>query len=407
MNMKKTFHLLTLIILLNSCVENKSEIKMVEFKSKYKFNSEIEEKIKTDTVFGKYQFAAWEYAFKGDYKNALIQWDFAFEPTERNFTKNEIDSIRTKYKKVNAKEYIIGQSKLNKIIIINEAHHNSLHRAFTKSLLQDLFNNGYKNLGLEDLTNGEKKDSMLYDRKYPTKETGFYIKDPQFGDLVRTAINIGYKVFPYEQTTGSNGKLREIEQARNIKKVIEKNPDEKFLIHCGFGHVLEGIHNSLGKTMAGRITEYTKINPLTINQVVYSEKSKPEYNHPLLKAFNLEEPTILLDKENNPYKNEQRQSWTDISLFHPNTQYINERPNWLFKNNNKGVKINLNNIDILFPVMILAYKKGENINTAIPMDIIEIENKNKLAFLSLKKGDYEIVVVNQIENARKFNLNVK
>ena len=55
-------------------------------------------------------------------------------------------------------------------------------------------------------------------------------------------------------------KRQEIEQALNIKRVIDSRPNEKFLIHCGFDHALEGIHNSWEKAMAGRLTEYTGID---------------------------------------------------------------------------------------------------------------------------------------------------
>ena len=82
--------------------------------------------------------------------------------------------------------------------------------------------------------------------------------------------------------------------------------------------------------MAGRLTEYTGINPLTINQVLYSERSKPKYNHPLLKALEIEESSVLIDRNHNPLRYERGDAWTDIAVLHPNTIYIDGRPNWLF-----------------------------------------------------------------------------
>ncbi|WP_044400164.1 hypothetical protein [Lacinutrix sp. Hel_I_90] len=404
--MRQTFYILTIILLFTSCKEEKRVIEKIDFKTDYKFYSEIEDKIAKDTVRWKHQISASDYATKGDYKNALIQWDLAMGTREKSYSQTQIDSINQKYSKVKATDYIIEQSKKNQVVIINEAHHNSFHRVFTKSLLQKLFDNGYKNLGLEALSNGEYLDSTLNSRKYPIHKTGHYIKDPQFGDLVREALDIGYELFAYENMGKGSGKPREIEQAKNIEKVISSKPNEKFIIHCGFDHALEGIHKSWEKAMAGRLTEYTEINPLTINQVLYSEKSKPEYNHPLLKALDIKESSVLIDKDNNPLKYGRGDAWTDIAVFHPNTNYIDGRPNWLFESSNEKISISLNAIQIDFPVMVLAFKKGEDINLAVPIDITEVKNQTENCSLGLKKGNYNIVITNGKESV-KFEQNVK
>src|SRR5690606_1813455 len=147
-----------------------------------------------------------------------------------------------KYTKHDAVEYIIKRAKNSRVLIINEAHHNSLHRFFAKSLLSELYKIGYINLGIEALSNGHLKDTLLNQRKYPVQKTGHYTRGPQFGNLVRTALNTGYNVFAYEVTTSKNGKEREIEQARNIIEFICQRPDEKFLIYCGYDHAIEGKH---------------------------------------------------------------------------------------------------------------------------------------------------------------------
>ncbi len=409
MNSKNIFKILIVNIILigfSSCKESKRVIEKIDFETEYKSSSEIKDRIAKDTVSWKYQLSASDYATKGDYKNALIQWDLAMETREKNFSETQVDSINLKYTKVNATDYIIEQAKKNQVVIINEAHHNSFHRVFTKSLLQKLFENGYKNLGLEALGNGEYLDSTLNSRKYPILKTGHYIKDPQFGNLVRDALEIGYNLFAYENMSKGNGKPREIEQAKNIKKVIDSKPNEKILIHCGFDHALEGTHKSWEKAMAGRLAEYTGINPLIINQIVYSEKSKPEFNHPLLKALNIKESSVVIDKDNNPLKYERGGAWTDIAVFHPNTEYLDSRPNWLFENGNENISITLTNIQIEFPVMVLAFKKGEDINLAVPIDITEVENKTENCNLGLKKGTYEIVITNGKQSI-KFEQKVK
>ncbi|KAA3636673.1 MAG: hypothetical protein DWQ02_07875, partial [Bacteroidetes bacterium] len=199
---------------------------------------------------------------------------------------------------------------------------------------------------------------------------------------------------------GSNGRSREIDQAQNIQKFMEQHPDGKFLIHCGFDHALEGNHGSWGKAMAGRLEEFTGIDPLTINQTLFSETGNPEYNHRLLKAIAPQISTVLLDKDQNPYRYLRGDSWTDIAVFHPITTYEHDRPDWLFSEDVKKTTIELDVINIAFPVMILAYKKGEDINFSVPVDILEVENKDQEVVLALGKGNFDIVVVNSANEAR-------
>lgn len=407
MYLKKTCSLLLLIILPTSfslCQVETNKVEKIEFPLEYKFSSIIEEKLAQDTVPWKYQLSASDYASKSDYKNALIQWDLAMHARAHKLSSRELDSIKGEYKIANAIDYIVEEAKNNQIVIINEAHHNSYHRVFTKSLLQKLYNQGYTNLGLEALGNGEYLDSALNTRKYPTLKTGHYIKDPQFGAMVRDALEIGYNVFAYENINHDNP--REIEQAKNIEKEIKAHPNEKFLIHCGFDHVLEGKHRSWGKAMAGRLSEFTGIDPLTINQVAYSEKSKPEFNPSLLKALDITESVVLLDKNNAPFKYTRGEGWTDLTVLHPTSEFIDNRPAWLFTNGNKKVSVQLEEIEIEYPVMILAYKQGENINDAVPVDIIERADKTDDNNMALREGAYNIIVTNGADSF-KFELEVK
>ncbi len=394
--MKTLFYFLTSIILFSSCDVSEKVDK------KYRFNSEIEK-----VACG---FKHEKYAFKGDYMNALKYHSnySKCDTLEIEFTKDQIDSINSRFKVVSAIDCIVEYSKSHQVIIINEQHHNSFHRVFAKSLLQKLFDNGYKNFGLEALTNGRIRDSELNKRKYPIRTTGYYVIEPQFGELVRTALEIGYNVFPYENTTDQDGKMREIGQARNIQNEIEKRPNEKFLIHCGYDHVMEGIiGGSWEKAMAGWLTEFTGINPLTVDQVKFSEKSDSKFNHPLLKALKINQSSILLDQENEPFSLNYDGFWTDIVVFHPNTIYENGRPSWIFENGNQSVQIELNNVSISFPIMIFAFNKNESINKAIPVDILEVENNTDSAYLALQKGEYHIVVVNEEEEVQKYELKIE
>jgi hypothetical protein len=119
-------------------------------KETYQFSKNIENKIDKDTLTWKYQIGATDYSISEYYLRALKTWDKNASGI-RTITKE--DSLYfNSFKKKDAKEYIINRSKNEKVIIINEAHHNSRHRVFTTSLLQGLYDNGYRFFGLEALS---------------------------------------------------------------------------------------------------------------------------------------------------------------------------------------------------------------------------------------------------------------
>lgn len=198
----------------------------------YKFSKDVISHIDRDTVAWKYQTGATELSFNGYYKEVLKTWDQNGVRKPNTTIKDSLYFINSK--KVNAKDYILNQAKKAQIVIINEAHHIPKHRTFTKSILQDLFNNGYRYLGLEALS-----DSQINERKFPIIESGYYTKEPEFGNLISEALKIGFTLFGYEASEGKNGKEREIEQAENIQKFIEKSGNGKVLIHCGYAHAYE------------------------------------------------------------------------------------------------------------------------------------------------------------------------
>lgn len=393
--MKQVTLLLVVLLLCGACEKEKRTVTTIDFTTAYKLSTEIEEQVAKDTIPWKYQISAANYAIKSDYKNALAHWNTAFRGRKRSLKKSQIDSLQAHHTKVPAVDYIVEQAKKHRVVIINEAHHKDLHRAFTKSLLKKLHAIGYTQFGLEALSHQENIDS-LHIRKYPVQKTGYYTRAPQFGNLLREAMALGYRLFPYEtKNRGANGTPREIDQAKHIQQVLEQHPNEKILIHCGFDHALEGEHRMWGKAMAEKLKELTGVDPLTIDQVNYSEKSDPEYNHPLAKVFEVQESSVILDANQNPLPFTRRKARTDIAVFHPNTKYIDGKPHWYFSKDIKSVDLQLSDIKISYPILVLAYKQGENLTKAVPLDITEVQQAADKCTLALAPGKYDIVVTNK------------
>src|SRR5690606_16176585 len=109
----------------------------------HKFTQEIKTYIDTAQVSWKHQIAAAEFSFVNQYKNVLESWDIS--TGNRPYKFHPEDSIYWHAaQQVSAKEFILNQAKNEEILIFNEAHHLGRHRLFVKSLLKDLYEQGYR-----------------------------------------------------------------------------------------------------------------------------------------------------------------------------------------------------------------------------------------------------------------------
>ncbi|REG97890.1 hypothetical protein [Flavobacterium aquicola] len=361
-------------------------------KENYKFSNDIENYMEKDTVPWRFQYGATYYSINGNYKKALQTWDKTMS-TVPSITAED-SSYFKQFKPYYAKDYILKRSKNEKLIIINEAHNNSRHRVFTTSLLKGLYKNGYRFLGMEMLD-----DTLINQRKFPVLAGGsIYIHESQSANLIKDALDIGFTLFNYEYFgKGKTGKDREIGEAENIAKIMTQNPNAKFLIHCGYDHLNEGIPGikEWEKAMASRVHDLTGINPFTIDQIPGSEKGDLKFNTPFIKMANIKTPSIMVNAQGESYNGKQSNKRGDCSIIYPVSTYTNERPDWLTLDGQRKIfDIPVNSITE-FPVLVMAYRNNELEQNGIPADIIEINSREQKASLILDKGDYQIIVKNK------------
>lgn len=220
-----------------------------------------------------FDYLACYESFLGLNKKALKHID-AWSNTQSEQDFIDIDKIKL----TNAKQVIVDAGKTHQVIFINEEHHVSQHRAFTLSLLQDLYHQGYRYFAAEAL---EPDDSTLNTRGYPvSQKSGFLINEPMYGELIRAARKMGYTIIAYDMNPECDAygdsplaciNKREEGQAKNLYDQILKNdPTAKLLVHAGRGHIAKKEADGW-IPMAVYFENITGIRPYSVDQTYMRE----------------------------------------------------------------------------------------------------------------------------------------
>ncbi|MGB5939574.1 MAG: hypothetical protein WBG81_09105 [Rhodanobacter sp.] len=201
------------------------------------------------------------------------------------------------WKAADAVDVIARQAADRRIVLINEAHHDAHTRQLTLALLPRLRALGFDYFAAEALLD---KDASLMKRGYPIRTSGSeYLREPSYGEIVRTAIKLGFKVVSYDMDSRSTQE-REAGQARNLyRKVFAKDPDARLFVHAGYAHI-DKAKGRLGNTvpMAMQLQQLTGIEPLSIDQTQFREQvpSEPDAYTELVRNFPSKDPFVLLDR---------------------------------------------------------------------------------------------------------------
>jgi hypothetical protein len=267
-------------------------------------------------------------SFLGQDQAALASFAHAFFPNGP-VKRPPVDSAPfTGYEAEDAVDAVAKLAVGRQAVFINEAHHVPRHRALTLALLPRLRALGFTYLAAETL---DEKDSTLNTRKYPVRASGFYSNEPTFGELLRTALELGFKVVPYE-FEASNQDGRETGQARNlVERILRSDPRARVVVHAGYSHIEESGTLFGAKPMAIRFREMTGIDPLTIDQTAMMQQSDtlfddPRYRH-IVHRF---EPrtSVILHKGDTVWS--AKPGVHDVTVIQPRVTYRDGRPDWLW-----------------------------------------------------------------------------
>lgn len=301
------------------------------------------------------------------------------------------------FRPVNAVEYVARAADTARVVMINEAHHVPQHRAFTRSLLAALHAKGFRYFAAEALS---ESDTALNTRGYPIPRSGGYLAEPVFGDLVRTALQLGYRVVPYESRNPRAD--RDLTQAGNlVRRILERDPAARVLVHAGWNHIDEsGILNG-SPPMGTQFRRLAGIDPLTIDQTVMTERAGASFEHALYAAVvdqrRLASPAAFVGSDGRPWSLEPGKR--DLTIFHPRSVYRDGRPTWLSMDGaRQRVRLPRDVCGSAERCLVRARVEGEAPN-AIPMDQVEVVRGEPVPALLLRPGAYLIQVEDQAGNA--------
>lgn len=352
--------------------------------------------------------AAQFYSYIGEYQAAAtvphevaLEWGFdTLRPADQIYFQQ--------FEAKDAVQGIVERAGQEQIVMINEAHHKPAHRVFTRRLLEGLYQKGYRYFGLEALSNcayvpKEFCDDQLNERGFPYNSplSGTYVTEPQMSNLIREAIDLGFTIFPYEKF----GQDREKEQARYIAQVLEKDPEAKILIHCGWYHLLEQANQ--GRTwMAAYLREQTGIDPFTIYQDILVERSSGQES-PFYTLMDYQQPMVFINDAGDFYNGFRDFELFDALVYHPRAIYRYNRPQWLINyGNNRVYPLPKDQIEVDFPCLVMAYREGDP-NTAVPTDIIQLEYRHDPTALVLPPGSYRLSIKDKIGENQEIEITVE
>lgn len=331
-------------------------------------------------------------SFTGDHASVL-ELKKLYQDNPAGLTKEYLDTLTKvdgEFLYTDARKYILSKAKSNRIVMINEAHDQPAHRAFTASLLEELYQQGFRYLAMEMLSNYRRKEITKLDAY-----TGYYAGEPVAGELIRKALELGYILVPYEDTARNHTvNQREYAQAENLANFIKTHDSTaKMLVHAGYGHIMKGASGDF-IPMAAYFKIITGIEPLTVDQTKMTEGGSPSFNPMIYETWISKHPTVssMIALENNQPFDISGTHLYDMYVIHPPTKYMNGRPTWVAMNGwRKETPVAPAFRSAFFVQVYYENEYASSPEQSVPADQTYITAQNGVYYVYLRKGKYKLV----------------
>ena len=187
--------------------------------------------------------------------------------------------------------FLAGEAISSQILVINEAHHLSHHRAGVMSMLRLLKRKGYTHFlfegfvperrvselsvafelplaEAESLSSNSGADRFAQTGDYSPEITEYH-QDPVLARLLRSARSEGFELVAFEQRIGQSARSRSAAMALNVESVLARSPEARLVVLTGHAHAREEV-----PSMAGLLKQSTGIDPVTLAQTVCAPRER-------------------------------------------------------------------------------------------------------------------------------------
>jgi hypothetical protein len=236
---------------------------------------------KNRVVAGEYGNVAQQQSFIGDVFGAIDSMTLSIKmeaessrqsqspvPTRlRYLSDSEVTNLKEQIDSAEVRDALsvaVQAARGRQIVILNEAHHVPMNRAFAMLLARELRKLGFEYLACEAFTNSERQPLT---GNYVSESDGTYTSDTMYANFLRDAIHDHWKFVSYEP----EHEPREFNMAATIvERILKKNPSAKIFIYVGYGHGRKASRSSnppdSSAMMAEQLKKITGIDPLSIDQ---------------------------------------------------------------------------------------------------------------------------------------------
>ncbi|OYT93101.1 MAG: hypothetical protein CFE43_04490 [Burkholderiales bacterium PBB3] len=304
---------------------------------------------------------------------------------------------------------IVEQARSRRIVILNEAHHVPMHRAFAMRLARELRKLGFDYLACE--TFRIDATDMLQAGHVETL-TGYYSTEPAYVKFLIDAKASGWKFVSYEPRDDADQTLntadwRETRMASNlVDRVFKLNPSAKLFVYVGYGHAQKlpaSKGDADGSKMAAQLKRLTGHDPLSIDQTTWygqrrNERDPKLYEHILRKIpAETAQPVILMGQDGRSLLLDEKAAMYDLQIVYPNLQGLRSygRPRWMSSiGQYQPLPIPSQYAAIKGQQLLYVFRATDPIN-AMPVDVVPLYAGKPLPHAMVPagtKGDYRFLV---------------
>lgn len=336
------------------------------------------------------QYLSWYQTYVGDYPAARLSYSIQ-QVSERD---DAPSPLQAGYSQRPAIDALLEMVKDRKAVFFNEAHNQPITRTLTIRMLEPLRRAGFTHFAAETLY---ETDAGLEKRGYANSDSGFYVEEPLYGEMIREAIRLGFKIVAYEAVVDPRGDAREREQARHLyDRVFRRDPNARLVVNAGYAHIQKFGKYLDGLSMAYYFKKNTDIDPFCIEQTMMIEHDRLEHDHPyyrsIMQAGAPAAPVVYADATGKPWSLKPNY---DVSVIFPPDVIRRERPTWLdVQGMRRPYPVGRDVCANQFPCLIEARYANEG-DDAIPADRIRLTYvektlTNMLNPLYLRPGRYRL-----------------